>query len=453
MRSSRAKARAVSKERSLGIPTAGPSRARKSPSGRHGPGGSAFGVETDEKGHFYLTGITPGKYLFLTERDGYLPSSIARHGALRMPAIFSLGAGDHLRDVTIRLRPWAVVAGKVKYDDGEPAVGILVRVYRQIHRRGQRGYSVEGQAATDNLGEYRVHGLPPGSYYIAAMYDRGPEKGVIQEPKLDPQGHPLPDIGYSTTFYPSATRLFETEPIHLGYGQEVDGMEIVLNAVRRVSIRGREASAVSGAAVREPSITLERVDVENTAGLPLTVNPIYNNDGSFTIRGVPPGLYILGLTSSDGDQLVQARVPLSTGQGDIDDLDVNLEPPRPPSGVVRIEGEPKSAWRKLRLSFEPRSASAVTVRADVEGMRFSAALAAGETYDLFVENLPDDAYVKSIRIANADARAGGISANQTGASTPIELVLATPGATISGRAFTNTGDMASGANVSIVPVE
>src|SRR5689334_21638803 len=52
---------------------------------------AAVGVEADEKGHFALTDIKPGKYSFFVDRDGYLPTSLARRAALRFPQIFSLG--------------------------------------------------------------------------------------------------------------------------------------------------------------------------------------------------------------------------------------------------------------------------------------------------------------------------------------------------------------------------
>ena len=412
---------------------------------------ASTGVETDDKGHFLLTGIPPGRYQFSAERDGYLPSSAARHGALRMPAIVTLGADDHLRDVSFRLRPWAVVGGRVKYDDGEPAVNILVRLYREFHLHGHRGYSAAGQARTNDRGEYRVHGLSRGSYYIAAIYDRSPAANVIEQPRRDEQGRILPEIGYTTTFYPSATRLIETSPIHLDYGQEIDGMDVFLTPVRRVALSGRVTSGISGRAIPTPAITLERVDLQNTGGLPLPVTPSYDSDGSFTIRSVPPGAYILLLASSDDDKLIQARVALTVGEADIDDLDAVLEPPRTAIGTVRVEGARKSSWPKLHLSFEPRSESGAPVRAGVEGGSFTASLAAGETYDLFVENLPTDAYVKSIHIANLDAKARGIPADQVGPATPIEVAIGTPGASVSGRAFNEAGDMASGANVSLVP--
>src|SRR5262249_1844223 len=88
---------------------------------------------TDENGAFYFPNVKPGSYSFQAIRDGFLPASSGRMGSYRLPQTFLLQEGQTLRDVIIRLSPWAVLAGKVKFDDGEPAISVLVQLYREYY--------------------------------------------------------------------------------------------------------------------------------------------------------------------------------------------------------------------------------------------------------------------------------------------------------------------------------
>src|SRR6516225_7181903 len=78
-------------------------------------------AETDEKGNFELRNIGAGRYSLIVDRDGYLASSTFTAGGLRWPASFYITGGDHLSGVEFRLRSWAVLAGRVRMDDGELA--------------------------------------------------------------------------------------------------------------------------------------------------------------------------------------------------------------------------------------------------------------------------------------------------------------------------------------------
>ena len=68
------------------------------------------------------------------------------------------------------MTPWAVVSGKVKFDDAEPAVNVAIQLYREYFSRGRHGYALAASTRTDDRGDYRMHGLEPGSYYVAALY-------------------------------------------------------------------------------------------------------------------------------------------------------------------------------------------------------------------------------------------------------------------------------------------
>jgi hypothetical protein len=91
-------------------------------------GTPALGADTDDKGAFEIRDIPRGSYSLTAQRDGYLDSSVFSRGTLRMPSSFFIGAGQVVSRVTFRLNPWATLAGKVRFNDGDPAVAIPVQV-------------------------------------------------------------------------------------------------------------------------------------------------------------------------------------------------------------------------------------------------------------------------------------------------------------------------------------
>ena len=86
-------------------------------------------VECDSHGRFSIANVIPGKYSISAERDGYLPSSVARQAGSRMPAVIIVESGQNLGDITVKLTPWSVIAGRIHFSDAEPAIGVLVQVY------------------------------------------------------------------------------------------------------------------------------------------------------------------------------------------------------------------------------------------------------------------------------------------------------------------------------------
>ena len=214
---------------------------------------SALVVETGEKGDFVLRDIVPGRYSLIASRDGYLDSATFTLGALRAPASFYIASGDRISDVEFLLRPWAVLSGRIRLGDGEPARGTRVDLYREYYARGRHSFSVAASAITDDRGEYRLYGLQPGAYFFAATYARQLAPGYTEQPQLDAAGHELPATGYTTTFYPNTTKLAESLPLHLDYGRELNGIDLSVALVRKVKVRGRVTSGVSGSTMTNSS--------------------------------------------------------------------------------------------------------------------------------------------------------------------------------------------------------
>jgi Carboxypeptidase regulatory-like domain len=404
-------------------------------------GAQNIGVDTDDRGSFVIRDVQPGSYSIGAARDGYLSSSVCLIGALRLPRTFSISEKQSISGLTFRLRPFAVMAGRISFDDGEPAMGVRVEAYREYRTRLRHGYAIVAAATTNDRGEYRMFGLSPGAYIVAAAYERAlPANEQVRDEHA---------LRFTTTFYPHATKLGEASAVRLDYGQEVAGIDIFLERVRKVKVSGRVISGASGQAVAA-TLALQRLDAHNTASIALPVQPTWDRANRFELRDVTPGQYILWAEGSDGGKILVGRIPITVGAFDIDDAELTIYGDRAGRAVLVQDGDVKLG-QSVSIRLEPRNERAKMVNAQEADREFRFLLAAGELYDLFVENLPNDFYVSSVRVNGVDALPFGIHGNAASSDRPFEIVLDSRGGSVSGRVLGSDDSLWSRASVALIP--
>jgi hypothetical protein len=409
---------------------------------------------TGESGAFAFPKVTPGRYSITVVRDGYIRQTAGRRDAYKMPPIFSVHAGDVIRSFTFRMTPWAVVSGKVKFDDAEPAVNVTIQLYREFYSLGRHGYALAATTKTDDRGDYRVHGLESGAYYVAALY-QAPllPPDAKEERRPDSSGNPSAELSYAVTFFPEVQKLADAVAVRLTPGQEVAGIDIFLTLVHTVRIHGRVTSALSGKVVSEPSITVRWNDPDNTGSVSAPVHIAFDADHNFEIKGVTSGPYLLIASALEDGKALSARTPISVADADVANIDIVIGPEQIWKGNVRIEDDDNTPLSGLQRLLEPRRATSPVTRATVdENGNFSLPFVPQETYDLFVANIPEGAYLKSLRVGNFDRLATGLESEPGGDPPPMEVVLNMHGGGVNGRAVTTDPQVvASGATVMLIP--
>ena len=409
---------------------------------------------TDESGKFSFPKVVAGRYSITIQRDGYLPLFAGRVGAYKLPPIFYVPPGDVIRGFTFRMVPSGVLGGKVKFDDAEPAINVAVQLYREYYSRGRHGWAIAANARTNDRGEYRVHGLEPGSYYVAALYQPPPlPPNAEEQRRTDATGKPIEDLSYAVTFYPEVQKLADAVAVRLGAGQEVDGIDIFLTLVHTVRIHGRVTSALSGAVVPGPSLTLRWNDTENTGSVSAPVDVNYDARNNFVIKGVTPGPYLIVTTGVDDGKALSGRTAVNVGDSDVDELEILIGPELKWNGKILVDGDESTKLPGLIVALEPRRATAFATRAQVSEKRdFSISFLPQETYDLEIRNAPEDAYLKSVRVGSSDRLATGLEAEPGDAPPLLEVVLSTRGGKVLGKAVTTDSTIvASGATVLLIP--
>jgi hypothetical protein len=420
----------------------------------------ATGADADEHGNFALRDIVPGRYSLIAERDGYLATATAVREGLRMPTSFYVAGGDKITGVVFRLRPWAVLSGKITFDDGEPGVGVRVELYREYRVRGRHGYAEAAQTFANDQGQYRIFGLQPGAYFIAAVYNRAPiVAGAKDQHPVDNQGREMPVMGYSTAFFPETDKLSEALPVRVESGRELAGIDLSLRLVSKVKVGGMVTSGISGARLPTAGITLSHADASTDSGIAAPARAAFGHDGAFEIQDVVPGVYVVRFTASEnGTSLVGHKVLIVSKDGE-EEVELLASSPQPWQGAIKLEGTgtwPARAPRP-RITLEPRSDGGDVVQTSMQSgsaIVFNCTVTIDEVYDVIVDNLPEDYYVSAVRVGGADVRRAGLAGSQA-SSNPFEVVLDSRGGIVSGRVFGAggglSGEVWSGANLALIP--
>jgi len=68
---------------------------------------------TDAEGRFTIDNLAPGSYLLLAKRIGYLDQGYGASGPQVVGPPLDLGAGETLRDISVKLTPQSLLYGKV----------------------------------------------------------------------------------------------------------------------------------------------------------------------------------------------------------------------------------------------------------------------------------------------------------------------------------------------------
>lgn len=151
-----------------------------------------------------------------------------------------------------------------------------VTVMRRHFQNGEHRLVSNNRVArlTDDLGRFRLYGLPAGSYIVAAAGDLANAS--------DRSRVGLDSAGIQPTYFPGTTSASEAQRIVLTAGQEATGIVFQLAATPLATVRGVVRSA-SGRSLAGASVNL----TNGTSGRLAQVSA----DGGFAFASIAPGSY------------------------------------------------------------------------------------------------------------------------------------------------------------------
>jgi hypothetical protein len=356
------------------------------------PGGR---VMADGEGRFFFSDLPAGEFYLQAKKDGYAPGEYGDRRAWGQSLLVSLGEGERLTDLKLRVWKYGVIAGTVVDEAGEPVVGIAVRALIKdvVAGRGQYGNrqvipELVPATTTDDRGMFRLSQLIPGTYVVlvpstqttvpAAFLEKSDgtvrtdlfwagvaEVSLLGQPRTQQVGDvalltlnrvlippPASAAGriavYPTTYFPAAMTAGAATKIAIESGEERTDIAISVRPVPAVRLSGRlvtpDGSAPPPTTIKLVGVAMNDVITAGSVSGPEyvgldTVTGMSDASGRFTLLGVPAGEYVLREANrflsraiQQGQPAYWISQPVTVGAEDLSDLTVTLRP------ALRVEG-------------------------------------------------------------------------------------------------------------------
>lgn len=232
---------------------------------------------TDEQGRYEVTGLAPGRYTLSATKVGYLTVAYGQRRAGDGGRPVELGARP-LENIDIAMPRGAVIVARMTDRFGDPVRGVSVRAYQPRYVNGERRLQQinAGSGVTDDRGEQRIFGLPPGEYVVAATPPLG---GSVR--------------GEAETYHPGTARASEAQLVSVAIGEEAH-VTFTMASLGRSRLSGVIVGS-SGGPLQNPSASLQMVFLGSGSGRLIPLAP----DGSFNEQNLPPGEYVIEVRSPE----------------------------------------------------------------------------------------------------------------------------------------------------------
>src|SRR5260370_9029920 len=120
--------------------------------------------------------------------------------------------------------------------DGDPIRGADVRAMQSMYMAGKQQLRTMSEVSDDDKGEFRLHGLRPGTFYLQAS-GRSLQMSFAQ-PGDQIRG-PRPPSANASTFYPSTTDIVHPVPVEAAAGALLRGIDIHLRRQGESPVPGK----------------------------------------------------------------------------------------------------------------------------------------------------------------------------------------------------------------------
>jgi hypothetical protein len=324
---------------------------------------------TNDNGQFVFRNVPPGRYTLTASRNGYVHSDYGQRGPNGKAVPLTVAAGQPVTGIQLFITRAAAISGHVYDSKGAPFPYMQMHARRVTYTGGRRTLTITGSTYTDDQGEYRIYGLPPGQYVLSAEGETSNQRIV---PVADSLAPPLPGsvviqgIGGSMLYNPDPAN--QRKPQQRGQGAGAVYFRAATNDREAWPIELRAGDDLKGTDITyvgAQSVTATFSGLAGLTNVSLQVLPLQTTlagafqSGEATVS-LPPGSYVVVARAVDSARRpLMAHAAFDASAANPPNVKLSLNPPVPISGRVVLEGQlegtptPDLARVSLRLRRIP----------------------------------------------------------------------------------------------------
>ena len=289
---------------------------------------------TDQDGVYHITNVAAGSYHVVPSAPAYVsPNS----DYAVQPVV--INEDENVENVDFSLIRGGVITGKVTDADNRPVIQTTVNIFRAdlIDKQApvRQIYPVNS-SLTDDRGIYRVYGLLPGKYKVAAGRSDELAGGFTIAQRAT----------YKQVFHPDVSDSEKATIVVVGEAGEAKDVDINLGrAMQTFSVSGHVINTETGLPVPNVRYGLSRIIGDRSDYVNTGIAA--NERGDFITEGLLPGKYAIVQYSDQANELRLETITFEVVDQDITDFAIKLAKGASINGVVVLESDDKAARSKL----------------------------------------------------------------------------------------------------------
>jgi Carboxypeptidase regulatory-like domain len=380
-------------------------------------------VSTDADGRWQLKTLPAGSYRISVSKGGYVDIGYGQKRPFETGKVLELTDGQTIDKLDVTLPRAGVITGRVFDEFGDPVTGARVVAQRNRYVGGQRRLFPLGSGdQTDDIGQFRLHGLSPGEYFVSASMLAGMMFGQSDD-----------RVGYAQTFYPGTAVQNEAQRVTVTVGQETQQINIAMASTRISTVSGRAVSS-SGKPIARGMLMLASL---SQAGGITSIGTSLKPDGSFSFSNVAPGEYRIQVSHSQNlDEPFMSSmtatefgsVALNITGRDVTDITIVTSPGGTASGRIVFEANtnPPITPAALNIVGAPVEFNSMMMGGGAARVRDDWTFEAKGLLDrrrFRVNNPPPGWFLKSVMHESTDITDSGMEFKEGQTVSDIEIVL------------------------------
>jgi hypothetical protein len=454
-------------------------------------------ARTAADGRFIFQNLRPGGYRLAAAHSSepYVAAQYGQRDPRGPGLLVPLSEAQALRDLKLQMAPTGVISGRVYEAPGRPLSRAYVVASKYIQRDGRRVLVSNFNVFTDDRGDYRLFGLPPARYYVAAKVEDRSEvmignnemvaeyasspvvtRRTLPDGELVEESHGL--VYYGGTLTPDSAHAIDIGP----ESSSRTGADIVLStgAVRSYHIRGVFVDGATARPLR--GIQIRAVPLKQSPHVDISF-AVTDADGAFDLSGVIPGRYAVfssppigGPPNSSMQTTLSAalrggrpmgisgHIEAEVTNGDIEGLrleavaQLNVTGRVVVQGRTNTQGDPELEKVEVSLVWDPEVIGMPNSGVAFLPGAFAVAGANGSfrlqawpgRYRIRVGGVPLNTYVQSVRMGDVDVLRDGLHV-LPGSDSTLEIMLSGRSGVVEGVAVNADNAPMPNVVVALVP--